>query len=92
MQTHRSFLEKTKVALPLKEGASATIITKGDFLMKKKTAALSLIGSFFVLGLFATAYGSGGERGSRYEGERGSRYEYRRDGRYSDDDRYRDRR
>ena len=58
--------------------------------MKKTTAALTLIGSFLVLGLFATAHGSGNgsrydrgsgyERGSRYEyrgNERGSRYEYR---------------
>ena len=41
--------------------------------MKKKTAALTLIGSFLTLALFATAYGSG--RGSGY-GYYGSRYEY----------------
>jgi hypothetical protein len=54
--------------------------------MKKTTAALTLIGSFLVLGLFATAHGSGNERGSRYEyrgDERGSRYEYRGDERGS---------
>ncbi|MCI5133029.1 MAG: hypothetical protein D3904_16325 [Candidatus Electrothrix sp. EH2] len=42
--------------------------------MKKKTAALTLIGSFLALGLFATAHGSG--RGSGYY-DRGSNYEYR---------------
>ena len=54
----------------------------------KKTAALTLAGSFLVLGLLATAHGSG--RGSGYY-DRGSRYEYRGDyrGRYYNDDRYR---
>lgn len=55
--------------------------------MKKKTAALTLIGSFLALGLFATAYGSG--RGSGYY-DRGSRYEYRGNygDRYYDGNRY----
>ncbi|MCI5133028.1 MAG: hypothetical protein D3904_16320 [Candidatus Electrothrix sp. EH2] len=58
--------------------------------MKKKTAALTLIGSFLALGLFATAYGSGRGSGYGYY-DRGSRYEYRGDygARYYDDDRYR---
>jgi hypothetical protein len=69
--------------------------------MKKKTAALTMIGSFLTLALFATAHGSGygsgyNDRGSRYEyrGAYGGgysddgRYEYRGDRRYSDDDRY----
>lgn len=42
--------------------------------MKKTTAAIALAGSFLVLGLFATAHGSG--YGSGYY-DRGSRYEYR---------------
>ena len=65
--------------------------------MKKTTATLTLIGSFLVLGLLATAHGSGrgsnyeyrGDyRGRYYDDYRGSRYEYRGDRRYSDDDRY----
>jgi hypothetical protein len=67
--------------------------------MKKTTAALTVISSFLVLGLFATAHGSGygsGYRGGYGSGygyggggyERGSRYEYRGNDRYYDD-RYR---
>jgi len=68
--------------------------------MKKTTAAITLVGSFLALGLFATAHGSGYgsgyyERGSRYEYRGGyggrdydDRYAYRGNGRYYDDSRY----
>ena len=53
--------------------------------MKKTTAAITLVGSFLVLGLIATAHssgrGSGYERGSGYY-DRGSRYEYNRGSSY----------
>ena len=64
--------------------------------MKKTTAAITLVGSFLVLALFATAHGSGYGRGYYGRGgygygsgyyDRGSRYEYRGGygGRYYDD-------